>query len=160
MSRDDLQYSKMTPAELHEEYLLLLRKQNRIKKNMSAKSKQEQINEDKERGFTTHFAGANASETTKTRKKKIATGTGNFNLEDVTAPKTEKGRRRWSNDKAGFQDGIPSIGGEGDGRFHLNLGDESRRQKSARSNRRWSLDTAGSDQDEDTRDGSAAEEPN
>ena len=85
MSRDDKQYTKLTPAERQEEYLQLLQEKNRIKKHLTNKSKQEAEKEEREKGFSTHFAGANA--VGKAKKKKIVTGTGKLKLEDVTAPK-------------------------------------------------------------------------
>ncbi len=41
------------------EYLSQLQERNRLKKKISAKSKEDLLNEQKERGFTTHFQGAN-----------------------------------------------------------------------------------------------------
>jgi hypothetical protein len=42
------------------EYLRLLQEKNRLKKLMNAKSKEELMNEELERGFSTHFRGAHA----------------------------------------------------------------------------------------------------
>ena len=75
----------MTPSEREREYLQLLEEKNRIKKNLSAKTKQETRNEERERGFSTHFAGANADG--HVRKKKIAKGTSKLKVEDISAPK-------------------------------------------------------------------------
>lgn len=41
------------------EYLQLLQERNRLKKKISAKSKEDLVNEERERGFSTHFQGAN-----------------------------------------------------------------------------------------------------
>lgn len=128
MSRDEGQYAKMTPAERNEEYLQLLREKNRIKKHMSSKSKQEAVNEERERGFSTHFAGANASGT-KPRKKKIVTGTGKLKIEDVTIPKADKNRRRWDTDN----DGPAGMDG-----IQIPLG-EWGKPKNSGADHRWSL---------------------
>lgn len=48
------------------DYLRLLQERNRLKKAQAIKTKDEQIKEELEKGFTTHFRGAHASKDTKT----------------------------------------------------------------------------------------------
>ena len=67
------------------EYLRLLEQRNRLKKLMKEKSESERAMEEKERGFNTHFRGANASKdvpttTTTSNKKGIARIVRNFPL--------------------------------------------------------------------------------
>jgi hypothetical protein len=47
------------------EYLRLLQEKNRLKKMMTTKTKEEQLNEELEKGFTTHFRGAHAAKESK-----------------------------------------------------------------------------------------------
>jgi hypothetical protein len=107
-SQEDENYSKLTPTERQEEYLQLLKEKNKLKKQLSSKSKNDQANTDREKGnslrtrycyhltthcgpiqysgFVTHFSGANATE--KVRKQKTVSGVGKIKLEDVVMPKT------------------------------------------------------------------------
>ena len=67
------------------EYLRLLEQRNRLKKLMKEKSESERAMEEKERGFNTHFRGANASKdepttTATSNKKGIARIVRNFPL--------------------------------------------------------------------------------
>ena len=68
---------RRTPAtdiEKRQEYLSLLQERNRIKKLMTSKTGVQLENEEKEKGFMTHFLGANAQRTTPTTRKPRAAG--------------------------------------------------------------------------------------
>ena len=52
--------SAMSDTEKRQEYLVLLQERNRLKKMMTMKRGVELENEEKEKGFSTHFRGANA----------------------------------------------------------------------------------------------------
>ena len=52
--------SSYSDTAKRQEYLLLLQERNRLKKMITSKTVVERENEEKERGFSTHFRGANA----------------------------------------------------------------------------------------------------
>jgi len=67
--------SKPTP----EEYLQLLAERNRLKKKLNEKTPQQQLMEEKERGFSTHFRGANkVSDGTDASEVQASGGAPNF----------------------------------------------------------------------------------
>ena len=62
--------TSLTDVEKRQEYLSLLQERNRIKKMMTVKTEVQLENEEKERGFMTHFLGANAQRQPATAIKK------------------------------------------------------------------------------------------
>ena len=62
--------TSLTDIEKRQEYLSLLQERNRIKKMMTVKTEVQLENEEKERGFMTHFLGANAQRQPVTAIKK------------------------------------------------------------------------------------------
>ena len=58
-----------------QEYLLLLQERNRLKKMITSKTVVERENEEKERGFSTHFRGANAQKVADVQHQTVKRGT-------------------------------------------------------------------------------------
>lgn len=73
MEDDDISYNgggrKASETDKQLEYLLLLQERNRLKKMMTLKTGVELENEEKEKGFSTHFRGANAQKKTSHNRK-------------------------------------------------------------------------------------------
>ena len=77
------------------EYLRLLQEKNRLKKLMSTKSKEEQIKEELEKGFSTHFRGAHTNKETKMTSPQVMTSVKPLNILGRIAQSSRFG---WSGD--------------------------------------------------------------
>ena len=70
--------SSYSDTAKRQEYLLLLQERNRLKKMITSKTVVERENEEKERGFSTHFRGANAQKVADLQHRTIKRGTRKF----------------------------------------------------------------------------------
>lgn len=89
------------------EYLQLLQERNRIRKNLQSKSKAEEDLSQREKGFSTHFSGANAESAKKesgsvkqgssSSSKKSAPVVLFSDADNLTTPIPSEKKRRWNN---------------------------------------------------------------